>query len=264
MIERAVEEKVNLFCLPENFAFCSSDGQPFETRDNAEFLDQKDGVIEKFRALAKQHSIWLSLGGFHQKIKDNPDKIYNTHIIINSEGNIVTTYNKMHLFDVDIPSKGIKFTESKIVKPGDEIVVCDSPLGCKLGLTVCYDLRFPELFLSLALKQAQIILVPAAFMKRTGEAHWKPLLQARAIENQVYIVAAAQTGKHHEKRESYGHSMIIDPWGTVLSEIDPSKEEEIAICDIDLHHLSNVRQNIPVFQHRKPINYKTDHHHDQN
>ncbi|KAN0004636.1 hypothetical protein ACTFIU_001874 [Dictyostelium citrinum] len=255
MIEKAVENKVNLFCLPECFAFISGGIHQFESRDNAEYLDQKGGIIERYKDLAKQHNIWLSLGGFHEKIKDDAnDMIYNTHLIIDSNGDIISEYRKMHLFDVDIPSKGVKMNESKVVKGGNDLVVCDSPVG-KLGLSICYDLRFPELYLSLRRMDAQILLVPSAFMKSTGEAHWKPLLQARAIENQTYVVAAAQTGDHHSKRSSYGHSMIIDPWGKVLHDL-PDNVNDIAFVDIDLDYLSTCRENIPVFNHKKLNNYK--------
>ncbi|GAM22250.1 hypothetical protein SAMD00019534_054250, partial [Acytostelium subglobosum LB1] len=250
LVEKAAEQGVNMFCLPENFAFMSGGVNQFESRENAEPLDGP--TMTRYAQLAKQHKMWLSLGGFHQRIESDPDFIHNTHVIINDQGDIVTTYNKIHLYDVNIPSKGITFNESKVVRPGDKLVLCDSPVG-KLGLTVCYDVRFPELYISLRKMGAQVLLVPAAFMKKTGEAHWKTLLQARAIENQCYVVAAAQTGQHHSKRESYGHSLIIDPWGTILSEIESG--EGIATASIDLDHLDNVRENIPVSKHRKPELY---------
>ncbi|KAM9985362.1 hypothetical protein ACTFIZ_008911 [Dictyostelium cf. discoideum] len=170
--------------------------------------------------------------------------IYNTHLIIDSNGVIISEYRKMHLFDVDIPSKGVKMNESKVVKGGNDLVVCDSPVG-KLGLSICYDLRFPELYLSLRRMDAQILLLPSAFMKSTGEAHWKPLLQAREIENQTYVIATAQIGDHHSKRSSYGHSMIIDPWGKVLHDL-PDNVNDIAFVDIDLDYISTCRENIPV------------------
>ncbi|KAM9985833.1 hypothetical protein ACTFIZ_002128 [Dictyostelium cf. discoideum] len=217
-----------LFCLPECFAFISGGIHQFESRDNAEYLDQKGGIIERYKDLAKQNNIWLSLGGFHEKIKDDPnDMIYNTHLIIDSNGVIISEYRKMHLFDVDIPSKGVKMNESKVVKGGNDLVVCDSPVG-KLGLSICYDLRFPELYLSLRRMDAQILLVPSAFMKSTD---------------------------HHSKRSSYGHSMIIDLWGKVLHDL-PDNVNDIAFVDIDLDYISTCRENIPVFNHKKLNNYK--------
>ncbi|KAF2071678.1 hypothetical protein CYY_007011 [Polysphondylium violaceum] len=255
LIEKAVENKVQLFCLPECFAFISGGVHQFESRDNAEYLDQKGGIIERYQKLAQENKLWLSLGGFHEKIEGENEMIYNTHLIIDADGKIVSQYRKMHLFDVDIPSKGVKMNESKVVKGGNELVVCDSPVG-KLGLSICYDLRFPELYLSLRRMNSDILLVPAAFMKSTGEAgHWKTLLQARAIENQCYVIAPAQTGNHHSKRTSFGHSLIIDPWGKVLSELDENTID-IAFTDIDHSYIETVRENIPVFNHKKLNNYK--------
>ncbi|KYR02090.1 nitrilase 1 [Tieghemostelium lacteum] len=247
------EGKVDLICLPENFAFIGGGNYQMESRDNAEFIDQPDGIISRYQKIAKDNRVWLSLGGFHEKIKNNPEMIRNCHLIIDSDGTVVSQYHKMHLFDVDIPSKGVKMTESKVVERGNDIVVVpNTPVGT-LGLSVCYDVRFPELYVSLVLKGAQVILVPAAFMKATGQAHWKPLLQARAIETQCYVVAAAQCGQHHAKRESYGHSLMINPWGEILQELPD--QEDYAICEIDHDLISTVRQNIPVQQHRQPSNY---------
>ncbi|EGC29787.1 hypothetical protein DICPUDRAFT_42388 [Dictyostelium purpureum] len=250
LIEKAANSKVDLFCLPECFAFIGGGVDPMDSRNNAEYIDQPDGTIEKFRDLAKKHSMWLSLGGFHEKILEEPDQIYNTHLIIDSSGEIVVKYHKMHLFDVDIPSKGVSMNESKVVKSGDEIMVCKSPVG-NLGISICYDVRFPEFYLTLRQMGAEIILVPSAFTYTTGKAHWSTLLRARAIENQCYVVAAAQTGNHHPKRKSYGHSLIVDPWGEVLCEIDENVTDEIAYCDIDLNFLNEIRENLPVYSHKK-------------
>eukprot|EP01133_Synstelium_polycarpum_P015682 gene15682-18636_t len=246
MIEQAKQQGAQLFCLPECFAFISGGVHQYESRDNAEPLTGP--TITRYRELAKDNKIWLSLGGFHERIEETPDYIYNTHLIIDDNGDIKSTYNKMHLFDVNIPDKGVVMNESKVVKGGQELVVCDSPVGM-LGLSICYDVRFPELYLSLRKMGSQVMLVPSAFMKRTGEAHWHTLLKARAIENQCYVIAAAQTGHHHSKRESYGHSLIIDPWGTIISEIP--LDEGIAIASIDHALIDSVRASIPPFGHTK-------------
>ncbi|EFA75682.1 nitrilase 1 [Heterostelium album PN500] len=252
LVEAAVEKQAKILCLPENFAFCSGGVHQFESRDNAELINGE--TISKYRALAAQNKIWLSLGGFHEKIENDPEHIYNTHLIIDDNGEIRQTYHKMHLFDVDIPSKGVKMKESTVVLPGDQIATCDSPVGV-LGLSICYDLRFPELYSSLRKLGAQILLVPSAFMKRTGEAHWHILLRARAIENQCYVIAAAQTGQHHSKRDSYGHSIIISPWGDIVAELS-NNETGIITADIDTSLIDTTRQNMPVFEHRKTQLYK--------
>jgi predicted amidohydrolase len=161
--------------------------------------------------------MWLSLGGFQEKGPDDSHQ-YNTHVLIDDSGEIRSSYRKIHLFDVDVPGNMV-YKESRFTTAGDTVVAVDSPFG-RLGLTVCYDLRFPELYQCLRFKhQAQVLLVPSAFTKVTGEAHWEILLRARAIETQCYVIAAAQAGKHNEKRESYGDSIIIDPWGTVIARL---------------------------------------------
>jgi len=242
LVQEAKSKEITLLCFPENCAFLST-GED-ETRANAEPLDGP--TIQRFRSLASENRIWISVGGFHEKEADGKH-IHNTHVIINADGEIVNTYRKIHLFDINIPN-GPCHHESKVISPGTTLELCDTPLG-KLGLSVCYDLRFPEFYMSLREGGAQIILVPSAFTKVTGEAHWKILLQARAIETQCYVVAAAQVGIHNPKRETFGHSMIIDPWGTILSEIQEGNG--LGHAPIDLEFLQKVRTNMPIINHRR-------------
>jgi len=213
LIESAAGKGADMIFLPEAFDFIGSNSQ--ETLQLAETI--QGNTITSFRDLALKNNVWLSLGGFHHKVLEDDKKLFNSHVIISSSGELVSTYQKTHLFDVEIPGK-FRLKESDYVNKGERISnPVDTPLG-KLGLSVCYDLRFAEISLCLRKQGAEILTFPSAFTIPTGMAHWKPLLQARAIENQCYVIAAAQTGKHNDKRSSYGHAMIVDPWGTVVTE----------------------------------------------
>ncbi|KAG0047066.1 Carbon-nitrogen hydrolase [Gryganskiella cystojenkinii] len=178
-----------------------------------------------------------------------PGRLYNTHVLINDQGSIVESYRKIHLFDVDIKN-GPQLIESRNTAAGDKIVSpVQSPVG-KIGLSICYDLRFPELSLELRHRGAEILTYPSAFTIKTGEAHWEVLLRSRAIETQSYVVAAAQVGQHSEKRSSYGHAMIVDPWGKVVAQLD-GQEEGIAVANVDLVSLARIRVEMPVLNHRR-------------
>ncbi|KAK6153367.1 hypothetical protein DH2020_013006 [Rehmannia glutinosa] len=210
LVKEAVAAGAKLLCFPENFSYVGA-----KTGDSLTIAESLDGpIMKKYCSLAKDSNIWLSLGGFQEKGYDD-SHLRNTHVLIDNSGNIRSTYRKMHLFDVDVPG-GAVYKESSFTEAGRDIVTADSPFG-RLGLTVCYDLRFPELYQRLRFDHgAEVLLVPAAFTKVTGEAHWEILLRARAIETQCYVIAAAQGGKHSDGRESYGDTLIIDPWGTVI------------------------------------------------
>ena len=217
-------------------------------------------ILPALQTIAKESGLWISAGGMHEKqseeISDTP-KVYNTHVIVNSSGSIVTTYRKIHLFDVCIPSQNINLRESAITAPGTKLVVCPTPLGM-LGLSTCYDLRFPEMFTALTEKgNAQLIAVPSAFTVPTGKAHWHTLLKARAIENQCFVLAAAQYGRHNIKRESYGHALGVGPWGDVLADaggegesLDSPPPPSIVTCEIDLEEMERVRERMPIQTHR--------------
>jgi len=227
LAEAAVAQGAGILFLPENFNFLG--------RSSAESLaiaEPLDGpLIRRYACLAQRLGLWLSLGGFQERGPD-PEHLYNCHVVINSNGEIAATYRKVHLFNVDVPG-GPVLMESRFTSPGRYLETCDSPAG-RLGLTICYDLRFPEMYQRLTFDLgAEILLVPSAFTVATGKAHWECLLRARAIETQCYVVAAAQAGQHNEKRESYGHSIVVDPWGRVVAKLSDPHETGVAVVDIE-------------------------------
>jgi deaminated glutathione amidase len=196
--------------------------------------------------LARELKIYLLGGSILEAIPDSV-KAYNTSLFFDPAGNILAAYRKIHLFDVDL-ANGVSLRESETRAHGGDVVAVRTELGT-MGLSVCYDLRFPELYRSLADKGAHLIFVPSAFTAYTGQAHWKTLLRARAIENQTYIIAADQFGKSPKSFECHGHSMIVDPWGTVLAELPDGPG--VVTAEIDLEHLEKVRAELPALQHRR-------------
>lgn len=247
LIQRAQTKGAKMVFLPEAVDYIGESKQ-----QSIEMAEDLNGTtISKYRDLAKQLGIWLSIGGFHQKVKDEK-KVLNTHVIIDDSGEIKSTYSKTHLFDLDIPGK-VRLCESDYTVPGDAMVSpIVTPVG-RVGLTICYDLRFPEMSTALAKQGAEILTYPSAFTVPTGMAHWEVLLRSRAIETQCYVVAAAQTGKHNEKRQSYGHAMIIDPWGAVIAQC--REGTDVCVAEVDLSYLQSVRSNMPVWEHRRPDLY---------
>lgn len=246
---RAKDRGCAMLFLPECFAFIGVKGT-----DALAVMEPLDGpLLGRYRELAAKHRLWLSLGGFPETGPDRGDRRFNAHVIVNDAGEIQASYRKIHLFDVDMGDvNGPVLMESATAAAGETLVTCDSPAG-KLGLTVCYDLRFPEMFARLRYELGcEVMLVPSAFTKPTGQAHWETLLRARAIETQSYVVAAAQAGVHSEGRASHGHAMIVDPWGKVVAELD-GEETGIAVADVDLGYLKDVRSRIPVETHRRDI-----------
>jgi len=237
-----------LLCLPECFSFLGRSWR--ETVAVGQALE--GSVISEMRVLAKELKLWLSLGGFPEAVSSaerGDAKVYNTHVILDDDGGIQARYRKIHLFDVDVPN-GPVLQESRYTLPGDRVVVVDSPVG-RLGLSTCYDLRFPEMYEALLRQGAEILLVPSAFTVPTGKAHWEVLLRARAIETQCYVVAAAQVGQHNEKRASYGHSMVVDPWGRVLSDAGGETSPILSVAEIDLTKLHEIRAKMPIKSHRR-------------
>jgi len=207
-----------------------------------------DEVLARVRAAAAEAGIWVHLGSL--ALRGEGDKLVNRGFVIDDQGDIRARYDKIHLFDVDLPT-GESWRESAMYQAGAQaVVVSETPVG-KLGLTICYDLRFPELFRRLSEAGADVIAVPAAFTVPTGKAHWQVLMRARAIESELFIVAAAQAGHHQDGRDTYGHSLVADPWGELLLEMggDPG----LAFVDIDLGRIADVRSRIPVHQHRREI-----------
>jgi len=222
-------------------------------RDSARALknlnrEEDDQVLASCREAARRHGIWLHIGSLAVLVDDG--KVANRGFVIDREGNVRARYDKIHLFDVDLPT-GESWRESNVYSPGQGVVLINgTPVG-KLGLTICYDLRFPGLFARLAEADADVISVPAAFTVPTGKAHWHVLLRARAIEAGLFIVAAAQVGRHEDGRQTFGHSLVIDPWGEVL--LDMGEERGVGFADIDLARISDVRSRIPALNHRRPI-----------
>ena len=207
-----------------------------------------DCVLAACRAAAREQAIWLHLGSLAVLSVDG--KLANRGFVIDSAGDIRAAYDKMHLFDVDLPT-GESWRESETYTAGEEPVVVDgTPVG-KLGLTICYDLRFPALFAALAEAGADVIAVPAAFTVPTGRAHWETLLRARAIEAGLFIVAAAQSGHHEDGRATYGHSLVVDPWGEIL--LNMNENIGVACVDLDLGRISEVRSRLPALHHRRPV-----------
>ena len=210
--------------------------------------EEEDEVLARCREAARRHRIWLHLGSIAVLVADG--KVANRAYVIDREGEIRARYDKLHLFDVDLPT-GESWRESNVYSAGEGVVLLNgTPVG-KLGLTICYDLRFPGLFARLAEADADVIAVPAAFTVPTGKAHWHVLLRARAIEAGLFVVAAAQVGRHEDGRQTFGHSLVVDPWGEVL--LDMGEKPGVAFADIDLKRISDVRSRIPALNHRRPI-----------
>jgi len=207
-----------------------------------------DQVLAACREAARRSKLWLHLGSI--AVAAAGGKFANRGFVIDSAGEIRASYDKIHLFDVDLPT-GESWRESAIYEGGRETVVIEgTPVGL-LGLTICYDLRFPELFARLSEAGAQVISVPAAFTVPTGRAHWEVLLRARAIEAGVFVVAAAQCGRHEDGRETYGHSLLVDPWGEI--KLDMGTGVGVGFADIDLGRIAEVRSRVPALSHRRPI-----------
>jgi predicted amidohydrolase len=210
--------------------------------------EDEDEVLAACREAAARHRIWVHIGSLAVLVDNG--KVANRSFVVDREGRVRATYDKLHLFDVDLPT-GESWRESNVYSPGAGVVLVNgTPVG-KLGLTICYDLRFPGLFAQLAEAAADVIAVPSAFTVPTGKAHWHVLLRARAIEAGLFVVAAAQVGHHEDGRNTFGHSLVIDPWGEVL--LDMGEKQGVGFADIDLKRISDVRARIPALNHRRPI-----------
>ncbi|MEA5479146.1 carbon-nitrogen hydrolase family protein [Pseudanabaena galeata UHCC 0370] len=247
LIQLAVNRGAELVCLPENFSFLGNESE--KTRLSTEIAEKS----EKFLiTIAQRYQILLLGGGFPVPVTDsnngNQGKMYNTALLIGREGEELARYRKMHLFDVNLPD-GNTYQESATVLAGSESppVYVSEKYG-NLGLSVCYDVRFPELYRHLSQNGANILFVPAAFTAFTGKDHWQVLLQARAIENTCYVIAPAQVGMHTPRRQSHGHAMIVDPWGIVLA--DAGDHIGVAIAEIQPSRLDQIRRQMPSLQHR--------------
>jgi deaminated glutathione amidase len=243
LIAAAAGAGAKLIVLPENFAMMGKDSDLLTVREQ-----DGSGKIQDFLAEeASRHRVWI-VGGTIPMECPQADRVYAACLVYDSSGRRAARYNKIHLFDVTLESSGERYQESGTITHGREVVTCETPFG-RLGLSVCYDLRFPELFRALLDRGAEIITLPAAFTAITGKAHWETLIRARAIENLAYIVASAQGGYHLNGRETHGDSMIVDPWGLVLDRLP--RGNGAVLADIDLARQAATRRNFPCIEHRK-------------
>ncbi len=244
-IDAAASNGAKMVALPENISYIGPKDGAFA---NAETVPGP--LTEFFSRKAREHKIWLNCGSFGEKIPGET-KLYNTSLLFNPAGDIVGRYEKIHLYDVDIKN-GPSTRESDTKKAGNRIVVCDTEF-CKVGLSICYDMRFPELYRIMALQGAKIMFVPANYTLFTGKDHWEVILRTRAIENQCYIVAPGQIGKK-PAFQSYGRSMIINPWGTVLCTAED--RECVIYAEIDPDYVDSIRAQLPSLPNRQPEAYK--------
>ncbi len=235
---------IDLLVLPENALLITNNTGLKQQATRPETIQ---GIFNFFSQLAKQHQCWLVAGSLLVPDKDNPNKYFNQCPIFSPDGKLVKTYKKIHLFDADLGSES--WQESATITAGHQPTTVSCGDTWKVGLSICYDLRFPELYRAYSKQGCNILTVPAAFTVPTGKAHWETLLRARAIENQSYTLAAGQVGAHQDNRETYGHSLIIDPWGEVLAELEHG--EGILTAALSYQHLSNIRQQLPTLKHHK-------------
>lgn len=245
----AVQAGAKLIVLPENFSCMVLEDS--DQISNAE--TDGAGPIQEFLAeQARKNKVWIIAGTIplhlQSKHPDYGKKTYTSCLVYNDSGERVSRYDKVHLFDVYLDATKETYKESETIVAGNEAVVVDTPFG-KVGLAICYDVRFPELFRQLIKLGVEIIVIPSAFTAITGKAHWEILLRARAVENLCYVVASAQGGYHVNGRQTYGHSMIVDPWGTILDVLPHGSG--FAIADVDINILNNIRQSFPALDNRK-------------
>jgi len=240
MVRDAAGQGAQLVALPENAFLMEEPGQKKRTL----YTQAEHPAIASAMQLAEESRCWLLLGSVAVKTDDS-GKTVNRSLLINDKGQVAAQYDKIHLFDVELPNGEI-YKESAKMLPGQRAVVADMPWA-KLGMSICYDVRFPHLYRALAKAGAQILAVPSAFTAVTGEAHWHVLLRARAIENGCFVIAPAQTGTHPGNRRTFGHALIIDPWGTIIA--DAGSDEGIIVADLDTAQLDMTRAKIPSLTH---------------
>ena len=244
LIKQAAAQRAKLVVLPENFAFMGADA-------NAQLAIAEsfgDGPLQTFLSeQAKKHKVWL-VGGTIPIKAEEPARVYSSSLLFNEQGELVARYNKLHLFDVTLVESNESYRESDYICPGDSVCVVDTPVG-KVGMAVCYDLRFPELFRKMHEQNVEVIVLPSAFTETTGRAHWQILLRARAVENLSYIVAPDQAGTHASGRRTWGHSMILDPWGNVQRCL--TSGVGVAFGEVDPYRQKSLRDSFPSIEHRR-------------
>lgn len=243
-IQSAAAQGAQLIVLPEEFALFARHG---EMRLAEKEIFGNGRIQDCLSDIAHKNKIWL-VGGTIPIATDDPKKVIASCLVWNDQGACVARYNKIHLFDVQVDDKHGQYCESNYTQAGDDVVVVTTPWG-RLGLAVCYDLRFPELFRAMQQQGMDMLAVPAAFTAATGRVHWQVLLQARAIENLCYVIASGQCGLHENGRETFGHSMVIAPWGNIIAELDSTPD--VLISELDLNTLPELRNRFPALNHRR-------------
>ena len=241
LVARAAARGAVFVGLPENFAFLRAEGQPVP-----EPQDLDGPWVRRMADLARRTRVTLLLGSLPERVPGET-RVRNTSVLLGPDGATLAVYRKIHLFDVGLAGME-HLEESRAVLPGDEIVTADTRLG-PIGLSICYDVRFPELYRELARRGARVLCVPSAFTERTGKAHWEVLLRARAIENLAYVLAPAQVGEHGGGRASHGQAMIVDPWGAVVAQVPGG--EGIAVAELDFERLERLRRELPALSHAR-------------
>ncbi len=245
-IAQASTDGAKFYFAPEMSGLLDRD----KIRASVQIVEEcKNILLRQVISSAKQARMWVHIGSVPVRLTENSAKFANRSLLIGPDGCVHARYDKMHLFDVELET-GETWRESAAYQAGSEAVLADTPLGT-MGLTICYDLRFSELYMRLARNGATIFAVPAAFTVPTGIAHWHILLRARAIESAAFVIAAAQSGRHADGRETYGHSLVVDPWGEVL--LDMGQGEGVGYADLDLERVAAVRKQIPVHANRREI-----------
>ncbi|HEX5361214.1 MAG TPA: carbon-nitrogen hydrolase family protein [Fluviicoccus sp.] len=247
LLAEAARDQVRLAVLPENFAVFGAPRQQVTA-------EQLPDILSRLSESCRRHGLWIVAGSIPclTRPDGNPvsdGRVRSACFVLDEAGHVRGRYDKIHLFDVDVADQQASYRESAVFEPGTEVVTVETPWG-RLGLAICYDLRFPELFLALRQAGADVLVLPAAFTAHTGAAHWEVLLRARAIETQCYLIAAGQAGRHSPLRETWGHSMIVDPWGRVAaSRQEPTPGMVSAACDLD--EMLKMRNSMPLLSHRR-------------
>ena len=248
VVRGASSEGAALVVLPENALFMGADEGRRDVAARYEIGVAPEGEVgARMAQLSRSTGAWVLWGGVPERRDGDDPRTFNTAVLLDAHGVVAARYRKIHLFDIDLPG-GPTLTESRCTAPGDACVVVETPIG-RLGLSVCYDVRFPELYRALVDRGATALAVPAAFTATTGKGHWEVLLRARAIESQAYVLAAAQWGTHPLGRTTWGHAMVIDPWGVVLGE--RAEGDGYVVAEIDAARVASVRRSLPALQHRR-------------
>jgi len=249
-VGRAAAEGAEVVALPENFAFMGDESRKRAIAESVEH-DASGPIVATLRAAARDARVWIVAGGMPER-SDDPQRPYNTSLLVSPDGEIMAAYRKIHLFDVDLPD-GTRAHESASTCEGDAVVAADVHVRAggafKLGMSICYDVRFPELYRSLSARGVRVVTVGAAFTLATGKDHWHVLLRARAIENQVFVLAPAQHGRHPGGRQCYGKSVIVDPWGDVIAQCPEG--EGMAVASLNFDSQDRVRSSLPCLAHRR-------------